>query len=221
MEPSEIREQVLNLGKALIEELSINSDGDTLGRWMAHYVAEQMSLVDNTTGEEKAKAEKTCFETILRLWHHRAYYPRGQRPFDDFEHVFEVLERLDPENSASYFYSLKPDDSDEVENEIKRWLDAAIGVDEAARMLLEEIFHQAALQAANDKTLTWLENSVNLPKSKDTSVISRLLKLKNDVDTSQKAEREWLESRIKKLDAFREMSQALRDSFAERLEQLG
>ena len=161
MENSETRKHIINLGKALVEELGLDPGVDTLSRWMVHYVAEQMTLAENAIGEDKSTPEKECFETILKLWCHRAYYPNGKRPFENFESILRMLERINPENPNPYFYSIKTEYSNKDTNEVQQWLDIALSIDEAARIGLEQVFHQAALNASDDRTQTWIEKPVH------------------------------------------------------------
>lgn len=102
MASSEIQERIINLGKALVEELG--SRIGTPSRWMAHYIAEQMTIADNAQGDDKIRAEQKCFETILKLWEHRSSLPNGQRPFENFEPIFRVLEQLNPENKQPFYF---------------------------------------------------------------------------------------------------------------------
>lgn len=226
MGKSETREHIFNLGKALVKELRLDPGVDTLSRWMAYYVAEQITLAENATGEEKSKAEKECFETILKLWHHRAYYPNGQQPFKDFELIYRILERLDPENPNPYFYSFKTDHSSNEANEVQQWLDIALGIDEAARVWLEHVFHQAALNASDDRTLTWLENTMGLPESDDVQIVNHILEIyhvddnEGDLLQAVRIKQDKIESSIKKLDTFIQFSQILRAEFSDELKSI-
>ena len=230
METSEMRKRIINLGKALVEELGLDPGVDTLARWMAHYVAEQMAMAENATGDDKIEVERRCFETILNLWEHRSSLPNGWRPFKSFEPIFHALARLDPENPAPYFYSKpnsglsEPDDSNENLDRVQQWLDIAQGIDQAARVWLEYVFHQAALNATNEKTIAWLENAVGLPEGNDISIVVNLIHAESENESEETAEREQqakqekLESRIKQLDAFIDFNQALRAAFVTELE---
>jgi hypothetical protein len=232
MENSEIQKRIINLGKGLVEELGLDPGVDTLARWMAHYIAEQMEIAEYATGDEKFKAEKRSFETILILWHHRSSFPNGRRPFESFEPVFRTLARLDPENATPYYYpdpsfrSSEPDDSVEDSNEVQKWLDIAQGIDQAARVWLEFVFHQAALNATNEKTILWLENEVGLPDSDDVSIIGRLIHAESEnvseeiIEGIRQAEQEKLEGRLKQLDTFIDFSKMLRAEFMAELETL-
>jgi hypothetical protein len=230
MENLEIQKHIIDLGKALVVELGVEPGVDTLARWMAHYIAEQMEIAENATGDNKSEAEQHCFETILELWQHRSSLPNGRRPFESFEPIFNALARLDPENSTPYFYSdpdfrsRESDDSSEDLDEVQQWLSVARGIDHAARVWLEYVFHQAALKAADEKTIAWLENAANLSIGDDVSTIVRFVKVTTEVESEETAEQEKrakqekLKSRIKQLDAFIDFNQSLRIAFVAELE---
>ena len=75
MEHLEQQKKAINLGKLLVNELGLESSNDTLSRWMAHYISEKMLLAEKLPeGEEKNKAEKDCFETILKLKKKQFFY---------------------------------------------------------------------------------------------------------------------------------------------------
>ena len=224
-----MQKRVINLGKVLVEELGLKPRVDTLARWMAHYIAEQMEIAENATGDAKIEAEQCCLETILKLWQHRSSLPNGRRPFESFEPIFNALTRLDPENPTPYFYpdrnfpSSESEDSGEDLDEVQRWLGVARGIDQAARVWLECVFHQAALKATDEKTIAWLKNAMGLPTGDDVSIIVRLIHTEPENESEETAERqrqvkqEKLKSRIKQLDAFIDFNQDLRAVFVTEL----
>jgi hypothetical protein len=231
MENSETQKQVISLGKMLIEEINLDLENDTLSLWMAHYIAEQITTVENTTGGERVEAEKRCFDTILKLWQHRAFYPRGQRPFDDFEPIFRALARLDPESPASYFFA-EPNfrsenaESSNKDNGIQEWLDIAKGIDKTARIFIEYAFQQATLNATDEKTFNWIKNTLNLLRNDDISIIVHLIgtdqEEENDesAEQEQRAKQEKIKSRIEQLDVFADFSKMLRVEFETKLENM-
>lgn len=224
-----MRERIINLGKALVKELGLDPGVDTLARWMAHYIAEQLIIIESSTGREKAKAEKECFDTILKLWQHRSVYPNGLRPYESFESIFRVLERLDPENKQTYFFDntyVEGEEANKVPKSVKQWLDIALGIDQIARIWLNYVFKQAALSATDENTIKWLENSVDLQDNIDTSIIIRLLSensLNSDdvyIENMKQKKRVLIISRIKKLEAFNEFNQKLISIFQKELEDI-
>jgi hypothetical protein len=189
MENSEIQKRAINLGKAIVDELGLDPGVDTLSRWMAHYIAEQIAITEHSEGEAKTRAEKRCFKTILNLWQQRFYFPKRHRPFENFEPIFRTLEKLDPENPKPFFYSFIDSQSsvqgNSIENsdEIQKWLDIAQGIDQAARIWLDYVFRLAAIQATDEKTIMWLENSVRISDSDDVSIIVYLTGLDTEKET--------------------------------------
>ena len=230
MENSEIRKRIIKLGKALVKELGLDPGVDTLSRWMAHYIAEQIATAKKAKGEAKIKAERQCFETILMLWQHREAMPDGRRPLEKFEPIFNALPRLDPTNPLPFFYSRPEFDEKKTKKMTKKekitkgWLDSARQIDKTARVWLEFIFRQAALSATDEKTLSWLENADSLPDSKDVSIVVRLLRGKltgedeDPIEQSRQSRREELEARIEQLHAFDKFNQVIRAIFQAELE---
>jgi hypothetical protein len=193
---------------------------------MAHYIAEKMTLAEDVVGDVKINAEQQCFDTILQLWQHRFYFPDGRRPFESFDPIFRTLERLDPDNPNPYFYPTAPHDLNESDD-VHQWLAVALGIDQAARIWLEYAFRRASLNATDEKTLAWLENLGGLPKDDDVSAIIRLVysdiesdsqNTAQEAEQAQQATKEGIKSKIKKLDAFTEFSQALRAELVSELE---
>lgn len=227
MENSEIQKRTIKLGENLVKALGLDTSVDTLSRWMAHYIAEQMSIAKKAKGKEKIRAEQQCFETILKLWQHRSHLPAGIRPFESFDPILRTLERFDPDNKQPYFYqsqgSPKKNKSDKKESDdVQMWLDIAQGIDQAARIWLEFVFRQAALNATDKTTITWLENAIVESSGNEVSIIVRLTDARledvGDVDVQeQKAKQDKLKSRIEQLDSFNKFSQTLRAMFVDEL----
>lgn len=227
MENSEIQKRTIKLGENLVKALGLDTSVDTLSRWMAHYIAEQMSIAKKAKGKEKIRAEQQCFETILKLWQHRSHLPAGIRPFESFDPILRALERFDPDNKQPYFYqsqvSPKKNKSDKkASDDVQMWLDIAQGIDQAARIWLEFVFRQAALNATDKTTITWLENAIVESSENEVSIIVRLTDARlegiGDADVQeQKARQDKLKSRIEQLDSFNNFSQTLRAMFVDEL----
>src|SRR6266849_5134822 len=90
-------DSILKLGKKIVDELGLDQTVDTLGRWMAHYIAGKVRDVEATTGEDHAQKMSECSDAILKLWAHRSELPNGKRPFEGFEPIFRALQSLDPD----------------------------------------------------------------------------------------------------------------------------
>ena len=231
MENLETRTKIIKLGQKLIKELNPKSDIDSISKWMVYYIAEQIRIVKSTKGKRKLEAEKKCFETILKLWKHRAYLPSGHRPFDNFETIFRVLERIDPNNKRQYYYEppndkkLKSNKRRKINANVEKWLDNALTIDEAARVWLSQVFKYAAQSATDKETIEWFETVSGLAKENDISVVIQLFGEESESE-EKKAERiknekrKNLESRIKQLDAFVKFSKDLKKIYQNELKKI-
>jgi hypothetical protein len=96
----------LGLGKHLVRELNPEKDGrDTLGRWLAHHLAELMYQAENgKTSAQRSKARQQATETILKIWEHRRFLPRDAYPLAKYQDVLKVIERLKIGNDPYRFY---------------------------------------------------------------------------------------------------------------------
>jgi hypothetical protein len=91
MEPSKPWPEVVRLGQRIVHELGSKRDFDTLGRWMAHRVAELIDRAEHSeTAEERDTAKQECTDVIMRLWKHRAARSRG-RPLAETADFLEKL----------------------------------------------------------------------------------------------------------------------------------
>ncbi len=97
--------EILALGRYLVRELGYEDRADTLGRWMAHHLAELISVAENgATLEERSRAQADATETILRIWEHRATLPGKAYPLTVYQDVLQVIDRLRPDdNPFKYF----------------------------------------------------------------------------------------------------------------------
>ncbi len=199
---------------------------------MAHYITEQIAIAETATGSEKVKAEQQCFETILKLWDHRLSLPNNRYPFKNFEAIFQTLSRLDPDNSRSYYfdnsYFQRREDGDTPEtqvDEVQSWINLAVSIDSAARVLIDFTLRQAAHNAEDAKTAAWIKKSTGISDNahNDIAIIARLVggsQADNPEEKVREQRRSELSSRIETLDMFIEFSGLLRDELTEHLENI-
>ena len=91
---------MLALGRHLVRELGLEDSNDTLGRWMAHHVAELLRRAQRAApAEERRAAERDASDVILRIWKHRAALPRGAYPLASYKDLLIVLNSLRPSDS--------------------------------------------------------------------------------------------------------------------------
>lgn len=221
--------KVISLGKALVDELGLEPGVDTLSRWLAHFIAEQLACLDNAKGEEKAQVQHRCFETILTLWQHRSSFRNNHRPFENFEAIFKTLDALNPENRHSFYrFCNQDDEADNFGNDedAKRWLNMAIGIDQAARVWINFALSQAVERALDEKTKDWLDKAISIMPDDDLVVIRRLVSKDEEIGEGEKANQiridkiKNLEKKLEKLDGFIELSQFIRNEIIDEIQQI-
>lgn len=222
MANSEMRKNIIALGERIVKELNLDPGVDTLSRWMSHYIAEKILIVKQSSGVKKKKAEEQCLESILKLWTHRKVALDGH-PFENFEPIFRTLEMLDPDNINQHFYfnhlvnSSEKKKSGKNSDEIQKWLDLAMGIDQTARILLEYVFNNATGLASDSNANMWLKHFDGA--GLDDDEILAILKLnekqssKNKTKEEKEVYQKQLKSKIDRLEAFSSLSQKLRDEF--------
>jgi len=129
-----------------------------LASWMAHYVAERIGEAEDATGDAKVVAEEAAARAVLELWSYRNYLPAHLRPFDKLEPIQRVLASFDIEETDYRYYpavlrEVAPADADE---EVKNYLDIAIGLDYSARILIKTFLRTAA-KSASDQAEPWIQ----------------------------------------------------------------
>jgi hypothetical protein len=72
---------VVRLGETIVAELGLTDSNDTLGRWMAHRLAELMDRAESAKSQAKREeARVAATDLVVRLWDHRAGWPKGWPP---------------------------------------------------------------------------------------------------------------------------------------------
>lgn len=169
------------MGKILVDQLGLEDSTDILSRWMAHYLAEKMALIETAATEQKKEdARVECFDVILKLWKQRWSFPEGKQPLRSYEHLLEVLEKLSPDNRDP-FYSTVAEFKRATLAEGKTNLtpeqqfDTQImDVDRGARACIKYLLKQAALTIDNDTTKQFLEAGIDLPDKIDIQLMIAL-----------------------------------------------
>lgn len=151
---------VLELGKLLAAELE---QTDTLGRWIAHYLAERMTTLDKKTGSERDTAEAEVADLILRLWSLRRQLPSGRLPLAEVDEVEAAIERLAPARRPwAYFGAFAADtEPSPEETETSTTLKAAQLVDRLAGDLVHGLIGRAAVLAEEDGS-EWTKHAERL-----------------------------------------------------------
>jgi hypothetical protein len=91
----------LALGKQIVSELGFDPGVDTLGRWMAHHIAELISDAEQEKNAEAKRAKETlAADAIARLWQHRSSYDNRINPLHELKPILQVLRALDRDRNV-------------------------------------------------------------------------------------------------------------------------
>lgn len=212
----------LELGRKLVKELGLDQSVDTLGRWMAHYIAELIQDVEKASAEEKPAKMQACCDAIFNLWKYQHMLPDGKRPFEEFEPILRTLESLDPEDDTPrYFRSVRAVVDDAEENdETKSWLKLIDGLDYSAKILIRYCLTQAAQNALN-KSLEWvsLAEAASADESAEFPLVHMIIEEDSILKASDPAEKErkHIEDRIERLESFAKMAMTVAKELKQKL----
>lgn len=221
MEKSPRFEGVVALGKRLVAELRLNDSSDTLGRWMAHYVAELIKTAEGSDKKAEA-ARRECADIILQLWRHVDCFPRGKRLFENLQPILAALESLKPDNDRPrYFVSIHSEaENSEKSSEADDWLKIASGIDDAAKLLIRYALLRAA-EGSVEKGDEWVKLALEAGVTDDPQLlIIRFFadeeKLRKESDPNEDARKE-IQRRLEKLRAFVELTEQLAGDLTKQL----
>ncbi len=218
-------EEVLALGRKLVDELGQEPRVDTLARWMAHYVAELIDRAANAPPNESGAARRECFETILKLWDHRAALPDGRRPFEKLEPVMRALESLDPnEDTPRYFGPARRAMGSGDDNAaMQSVLDFVSSVDDAARITIAHALVEAARPTLDEsEDLATVAEKAEVDTGPAGIVVSFVSTKAGREQESERAdsERRELADCIERLELFAKLAARVSDDLRERLDAL-
>lgn len=210
---------VLDLGERLVSELGLEDSTDTLGRWMAHYIAQLIEEVREATPVDRPSKEKACAEAILELWRHRHDLPHGRGHFEP-EPLLRAIASLDPEAvSKRYFAPIRRGAAED--SEVEEWLQLADGIEFTARMLIVQCLVEASAEAGN-KMRAWIAMAEAAGIEEDApTVVFRFVNDEYDAVTTadpDEARREELQNRIKRLREFARLAKMLESRLRARLQ---
>ena len=214
MENSTRFDEILTLGKKIVEELDLNGSVDTLGRWMVHYISELIYDVENANAEDKNQKRQVCAEAIINLWHHRQKLPNGSYPFERIEPVLRTLENLDPDNDTPRYFRVVRESAVTEDNSqsTQSWFDIIDGLDFTAKMLIRYCLSQA-IESSSNKLKKWvsLAEQAGLDDEEDVQVIRFILSADESSDEKEPEEidKEKNQKRLKKLEAFLQLGNEL------------
>jgi hypothetical protein len=197
-ERSKITKEVLALGEALVEQFKLKSDDDFLGQWIAHHLAEKFTEHKNAKGEAREVLGAELIDTILKFWKHRAVFPRGHGPFENYDAVIRALESFDPDRERYFSYAAADEVVDGEKPASRQLIDLAKSLDRGTRALVNFCFTYAAY-ASGKPPKAWLEAARVLEPDTDMRVVIRFVDASEALDDSSKRKPTATELEIGKL----------------------
>lgn len=211
---SERCEATLELGRKLTKELGIDQSVDTLGRWMAHYIAELIQGVEKASAEERPAKVRACCDAILNLWKHRHTLSDGKRPFEELEPLLRTLESIDPEDDTPRYFRAERNvaNATEKDDEAETWFKLIDGLDYSAKILIRYCLTQAAGKSIN-KSVEWvaLAEAAGADEGIELPLIRMIIDEDSMFEESNPGveERKRIENRIERLEGFVKMAMAV------------
>jgi hypothetical protein len=201
MESLERSRAVIDLGKRLVTQLKLGDD--ETAQWMAHALAERIQNAENAPPEDRVAAQNSCTELIFQLWERRHSLPYQLRPLKKLEPLLRTLDSLDVNNGPKFRFVQKLPTDMKVEEDVKMLLDAAVTVDDAARILVHYFLATAAEQST-EETAPWIQSAADA--GADVTLEVRLLSFVDEgIDRPSdklKVTRDTIVNKIEKLELF-------------------
>jgi len=219
MENSETQEKIITLGKKLANNFKAGS-GDATSHWMAHYIAEQITTIEENKNDDNSSANQECFETILKLWDHQAYFPRGARPFEKFDTLFHTIERMNPDYPSPFFYNEPEADQPKLSEEAELWINVAKKLDQHSRVLIEFSFDKAFQNTVDENTKSWITAISGVTKSQEALIIQFYESKINEDEKEQRKldkKRDDIQQRIEQLNELDSLCQMVKQDMQEQL----
>lgn len=152
---------MIALGERIVEELGLTDSTDTLGRWMAHRLAE---LLDRAENERSAKAREAAAvaasDLVLRIWRHRSAWPRG----------------WPPKSSVAALRALDPPPYERPQPSGSPWLDALPNLDRIQSRERTAWLHLGLADLPFDDEERWLDDGDVEMTQRERAVLERLRK---------------------------------------------
>jgi hypothetical protein len=210
---------VVELGKKLVLELGLEDAVDTLGRWMAHHVAELIVDAQTASINQRSGKEDRCRTAILELWSRRSSMADRGSQFEP-EQLLRAIASLDPETPQHRYFAALRASADEGDDAVSKWLRLADRIDETARMLVGQCLVFAAA-GAQDKSQEWIALADAAELEDDAPmVVFRFVNEESDllnVVDPDGAARERLTQRLARLNAFMQLARIMKSQLTKQL----
>ena len=195
---------VLDLGKRLVAQLG--DAEDLLAHWMAHDIAARIRAVEEAVHPDtKSAAQEACSRAILDLWQHRHSLPTHLRPLGELEPILRTLASLDvARDDFRYFPQvLREAATSGADENTKKWLDLACGLDYSARLLIQYALRSAAADAASNAE-PWVDLAIKAGADAlaELSVVKFIVRDSEELETEKSKADDALRDELSRLEGF-------------------
>jgi hypothetical protein len=164
-------EDILKLGKRLVQELMSETTTKTLGRWMAHYVAELIHKAEHCESEEEKKvAQRECCDLILKLWREREYSPTNSKPLSELKPLIALLEVFKKED---FPFPSFPSWMKRTETETT-WSSFLKLVKDNSSDIIKLCFYTSVSKETLKKEQAWVKDHENMLSKEELTMINNL-----------------------------------------------
>ncbi|WP_147477237.1 hypothetical protein [Corallococcus sp. AB038B] len=188
---------------------------------MSHYVAELIEAAKEASGGSRAAAQEACAKAILDLWEYRATFPDRLRPFKELDPVLKVLASLDVKRPGYRYHqaALHEAATAQADEDTKRWLDLAIGIDFAARLFIATALRSAAERAAST-TAPWVELAAQAgaEEGAERALVDFVLSEEGEGDEAPDTGAAQLREQLAKLESFTKLAGAFASDIRKELD---
>ena len=210
-------ENLIGLGKRLVEEFKLEDKTDTLSQWMLHYLAELFERFNvPISPEEKRIAALEIKDTIFKLWEFRYQQSHSQSSLKNIEYLISTLKKLNLDNDDVFYSGLR--DFRNVESTLDQsspdyWYRYALELDKASHILIRNcILKGYAITETNNQEIA------NLIKEFETldSYENLLSRFYNDQSSEDKEIRN-IKNNISKIEELMDGLAELKKDYEEQL----
>ena len=210
-------ENLIEIGKRLVQEFKLEDKTDTLSQWMLHYLAELFECYNlSTSPEEKRIASVDIRDTIFKLWEFRYEQAHSQSSFKSIEKLVSTLRKLNLDNDDVFYSGLR--DFRNAENTLDQsnpdyWYRYALKFDKASRFLIRNcILKGYAITEADNKEIA------DLIKEFDTlDLYENLLSQFYNDQSSEDKEIRNIKNNISKIEELMDALVELKTNYEENL----
>ncbi|MBY3544783.1 hypothetical protein HFN69_21940 [Rhizobium laguerreae] len=190
---------------------------------MSHYIAELMRAAEEANGDDRNVKMAQCSQVILDLWSKANTLPDGIRPFQGLDPILRALESLDPGDDTPRYLrpARRPYKSDEESDVSRQWLECVEGLDYSARVLIRFCLTKAS-EGALDPAREWVA-AAKLATEDDPSVLPVITILSDETKMFEEptaAQKQDLEDRLKRLEAFSLIATTIASSIRAELDEI-